>query len=271
MRIRTLPALLAVALLATGCDVLLPGFFRPASDVSPDRTPPRFADPRPAPDIVVVAASEFSIQISDPSGEGTASSGIAPGGISANLLGAAPLPITVALPEVTIDVSAVPDGTIQIGVNAEDRAGNSALYIFSHVLDNTPPQLAFPAPGPPADLQVADPTLPVTIRASATDPHFGSGSITARTPGADGTCGTADDGAIPSEILPNPDRTFSESGTAIVQYVLSNPVPPGGTPRTDTYCWVVSAVDTARAPDGSESGNRATIAARTNVTWMPPS
>lgn len=270
MKARALLGLVTIAAAAAACDGLVPTFFRPASGTSPDRTSPRFADPRPAPEVVVVNADAFTIEVTDPAGEGGAASGIPPGGVEATRLAAGPLPVTFDLPLVTIDVSGVPDGQIQIAVNAEDRAGNSALYLFSHVLDTTPPTIAFPSPGPPPVAQSSDATLTIPIRVAASDPHFGLGTIDARTPGGDGTCGTTDDGALPGEVLADPHREFPESGTANVQFVLSNPVPPGGAPRTDTVCWIAGAVDAARAPDGSPAGNGATIAGSTAVTWGPP-
>lgn len=270
MRYRAILPALAALLLATACDALVPPFFRPASETSPDRSPPRFSDPRPATDVVIVNDDAFTIEVTDPSGEGTPASGIPPGGITATRLGAGPLPVMLSPPLVTIDVSDVPDGQIQIGVNARDRAGNSALFLFSHVLDTTPPELAFPGGGPLPARQTSDPTTTITIRVTANDAHFDMGTILAATPGPDGTCGTADDGAIPSEILADPERTFEDAGTATVQFVFSNPVPQGGAARTDAYCWNVTATDTARAIDGSPAPNEATISGRTDVTWGPP-
>lgn len=268
---RRLAALLLATLGLGACDGLQPTFFRPASQTSPDTSPPRFANPRPGPELTVVTADAFTIEVSDPPGESGIASGVDPASIQATRLGAGPLPVTVELPLVTIDVSAVPDGPVQIAVNVEDRAGNRALYLFSNVLDRTPPTLDFPAPGPPAAIEVADAVVQIPIRVRVADePHPGTGSVAVTTPGADGTCGTADDGAIPDEVLPNPVRPLGGVGVTTIQFLLNNPLSQGDSPRVDTVCWVATATDSAVAPDGTEAGNTARVAARTDITWRPP-
>lgn len=269
---RQLTALLLASLGLAACDALQPSFFRPASETSPDTSPPRFANPRPGPEITVVNAETFTIEITDPAGEAGISSGVDPSSIEATRLGVGPLPVTVSLPLVTIDVGDVPDGAIQIAVNAEDRAGNRALYLFSNVLDRTPPTLQFPAPGPPAAIETAGASVQIPIRVRVSDePHPGVGTVEVTTPGPDGTCGTTDDGEIPDEVLANPARPLGGVGVTTIQFVLSNPLSLGDPPRADAICWVATATDSAVAPDGSAIGNTATIAARTDITWRPPS
>lgn len=270
MRGRLAALLLAGATALGACEGVDSSFFRPASETSPDGTPPRFSDPRPGPEVTVVNAAAFTLEVTDPGAEGVAS-GVDPDAIEATRLGAGPLPVSVTLPLVTLDVSAVPDGPIQVAVTAQDFAGNRSLYIFSNVLDTTPPTVEFPAPGPPAAIETADGSVQIPIRVRVADePHPGSGTIEAGTPGADGVCGTGDDQTIPSEVLANPERPLGGEGVTIVQFVLTNPLAQGDSPRTDTVCWVATATDSAVAPDGSEAGNTASTAARTEITWRPP-
>lgn len=271
MRARLAVVLVAGATALGACDGVDTSFFRPASETSPDVTPPRFSDPRPAPEVTVVNADAFTLEITDPAAEGGVASGVDPDAIEATRLGVGPLPVSVSLPLVTIDVSAVPDGPIQVGVTAEDFAGNQSLYIFSHVLDTTPPTLTFPAPGPPGAIETADGSVQIPIRVRVADePHPGTGTVEVTTPGADAVCGTADDETIPSEVLANPVRPLGGEGVTTIQFVLTNPLAQGDPPRIDSVCWVATATDNALAPDGSEAGNTASIAARTEITWRPP-
>lgn len=271
MTARLIVLLLMGATVSGACDGMESSFFRPASETSPDVTPPRFSNPSPGPEVTVVNTTEFTLEVTDPAAEGGVASGVDPSAIEATRLGAGPLPVSVTPPLVTIDVSAVPDGPVQIAVSTEDRAGNRSLYLFSNVLDATPPTLRFPAPGPPSVIETDDGAVQVPVRVRVADePHPGTGTVEARTPGADGTCGTADDGTLPSEVLADPVRPLGGVGVTTIQFVLTNPLSQGDPPRTDVVCWVATATDTALAPDGSEAGNTASIAARTTITWRAP-
>ena len=271
MKARIALVLLTAAALLGGCEGVESTFFRTATETSPDATPPRFSDPRPGPEVSVVNATVFTLEIGDPAAEGGVSSGVDPNSIEATRLGAGPLPVTVSLPLVTIDVSAVPDGAVQIAVSAEDRAGNRSLYLFSNVLDTTPPTLEFPSPGPPAAIETEDGAVQIPIRVRVADEaHPGEGTVEVTTPGADGTCGSDDDGTLSSDVLADPVRPLGGVGVTTIQFVLANPLAPGDQPRTDEVCWVATATDTAVGIDGTERGNSATIAARTEITWRPP-
>lgn len=271
MRARLAVLLLAGATALAACEGVDTSFFRPASESSPDATPPRFSDPRPAPEVTVVSADAFTLEVTDPAAEGGVTSGVDPSSIEATRLGAGPLTVTVTLPLVTIDVSAVPDGPIQVAVTAEDFAGNQSLYIFSNVLDTTPPTLTFPAPGPPGAIETADGSVQIPIRVRVADePHPGEGTVEVTTPGPDATCGTEDDVLIADDILADPVRPLGGEGVTTIQFVLTNPLAQGDPPRIDSVCWVATATDDVLAPDGSEAGNTASIAARTEITWRPP-
>lgn len=263
---RAAAALAVLALTLPACDRTGGSFFRPFAEGDADATPPVFSKPSPAPDIEVLSADRITIEVTDP-GEGT---GVDPGSIEASVAGGAPLIAIVELPAITIDLGSAPDGRLLVVVVAQDRAGNQSTHIFDFVLDRTPPPLAFVAV-PPAALAVSQVTLiaPVQVQVGA-EPHFDTGQIRVRTPSADGICGTADDGAVPTEVLAEPERPLLGPGLHSVTFVLNNPVPSGGASTTAVYCWVATATDSARGPDGETEVNRTTIAARSDVFWLPP-
>lgn len=265
-RAAILPILLLAAL---GCDRKAESFFRPAAARFPDETPPRFADPMPGPGIAVVSTDAFTIDVSDPS-DGGAASGIDAATIEATAAGLSALTVQQDLPHLTIDVAGLPEGLAQVAVSLRDRAGNSAVYIFSHVLDRIPPPIALENTPPPA-VTVSDPSLTATVMFTiGPEPHYGSGTLEVRTPGDDDACGTADDGTVPAEVLANPSRDLPTAGGYTLQFGLDNPVPAGGAAVQASYCWVVRAVDTAQAPDGTTGVNASVEAARTDVTWEAP-
>lgn len=263
-------ATLLAALTVIGCDEKGPSFFRPAGAGAPDVTPPRFENPRPPPEVEVVAAASFTVEVVDPATSGVAASGVDPGTIEATLLGEGPLPASVDLPTVTVPLVGIEDGPIEVAVAARDFAGNSAVHVFDVVLDRTPPSLDFQSvPGP--SVQSNDQVLRVVVRVRVgAEPNFESGAAEVLAPGPDDVCGTADDAAVPSEVLADPTREIPGPGTLTAEFFLDNPVPPDGAARVDAFCWTARASDSARGPEGAPNGNTTTIASRTDVTWMPP-
>lgn len=261
----------ALALAATACDAKLGSFFRPAGETTPDAAAPVFRNPLPPPDIEVVSADQFTIEVTDPAEDGLPGSGVDPFSIEALLVGGGPLPAIVNLPRITIDVRGVTDGRVQIVVVARDLAGNQATYIFDHVLDRTPPPLDFRV-FPPSNVSTSERVFSATVHVDVgPEPHFDSGAVEVRTPGPDGTCGTADDGAVPTGVLAEPTRPLLGSGVHAFTFFLNNPVSPGGAAMGATYCWVATVVDTALGAGGQEGVNRSTIARRTDLFWLPPS
>ena len=266
--IRSLAAIAAIALAAAGCDSIAASLFRPAS-ATPDATPPVFSDPRPAAG-AVVNAQLFTVQVVDPEEGGIAGSGIDPTRVEATLIGGGILPVAVNLPAVTVLLTGVPEGPVQVAVTARDRAGNSAVHVFQAVLDRTPPPLAFLVQ-PPALVTSSDATMRVDLSVQVgADPNFQSGQLEVRTAGPDAICGTADDAAVPPAVLAQPLRQLATPGVHAFQFVFNNPVPRGGQPQTILYCWTATARDTARAIDGAPANNVSRITTPTAVTWRPP-
>jgi hypothetical protein len=253
------------------CDILAVSIFRPVSDPSPDTTPPVFSDPRPGPTVAVISAPAFTVQVVDPPSGGVAGSGVDPTRVEANVIGGGARPVTVGLPMITIHMAGLADGPLQIAVVARDFAGNSAVHVFTAILDRTAPTLGFPIP-PPATVTTAATTARVdfVVQVGA-EPNFESGEVEIRSPGADGTCGTADDGAVPTSVVAQPVRPLAGPGSHAIQYFLLNPVPQFGQPQAILYCWIVSARDAARSLDGTPGANTATLTGSTLVTWLPPS
>lgn len=259
-----MPALLAAALTAApgslACDALSPALLRPALD-SPDVTAPVFSNPNPPPGTEVVGASVLEIEVVDPDSDGRPGTGVTAAGIAAALIGGGLLPVSYNPPLVTVHLTGVPDGPIQVVVTARDRAGNQSVHIFNHVLDRTAPPLSF-VTTPPDVLQVSDPVLPATITVEAgAEAHFAAGAIEVATPGADAVCGTADDGAAP-EVVGAPTRPIPGPGTVTVVIFLQNPVPSFGDPHARSYCWKARASDSA--------GNESLIARQSLILWLPP-
>lgn len=269
-----LAALLALALGAAACDSKDPTFFRLVGETgSPgeDGTAPVFSSPQPPLSATVVNTDQFSIQVTDPPADGVAGSGVDPESVQATLAGGGSLPIQLSLPTVTIDVAGVPDGPAQVVVSARDEAGNQSVYTFNHVLDRTPPTVAILA-APPADVATSDPSYRAVLQVEVgADPNFATGSLTARTPGADSQCGTADDGALATDILPDPTRTLAAPGTATFEFILDNVVPAGGGTQTVVVCWVARARDTAVDPAGTPGVNESVDAERTTIVFQGPS
>ena len=265
--------LLALALLlpwvAGACDTISAALFGVAPVANPDATAPVFSNPRPAADVAVVSAEAFTIDITDPGG--TAASGVNPATVQAQVIGLIPVPITVLLPTVTIHLSGVPDGPIQIAVVGADFAGNSAATVFTTNLDRVAPAVSFPTP-PDASVTTSAANRPISFTVQAgTDPNFETAEVVIRSPGADGTCGNADDVAVPTSVVAAPTRTFTFAGIHPVTFVLNNPVPPiVGQPQAELYCWIATARDTARTLDGEPGANTSRAVASTLVTWQAP-
>jgi hypothetical protein len=263
-------ALVAAAIGSTaGCDILAASIFRPVSDPNPDTTPPVFSDPRPGPTVAVVNAPAFTIQVVDPPSGGAAGSGVDPTRIEANVIGGGAQPVTVGLPLVTIHMAGLPDGPLQIAVVARDFAGNSAVHVFSTILDRTAPTLGFSL-RPPATVATAATTARIDFVVQVAEPNFESGTVEIRSPGPDGGCGTADDGEVPASVVAQPTRPLPGPGNHAFQYFLLNPVPRFGQPQAILYCWIVTARDAARSLDGAPGANTATLVGSTLVTWLPP-
>ena len=262
---------LALAVLAAfACDTKGGEFFRPTTDPSPDVTPPVFSDPRPGPGVEVFGGDLISIDVMDPSPGGAPATGIDPASIEVTVAGGDPLIAIVDLPTITIDLGSQADGPVQIIVVARDRAGNQSTHIFDFELDRTPPPLAFGAL-PPAQIATALSTLAATVEVIVgPDPNYESGQVSVRLPGADNQCGTGDDTAPPTSVVAQPDRPLLGPGQHIFTFFLVNPVPPGGTGVGASYCWVATAVDSAVGVNGESGVNRSTIAARSDVFWLPP-
>ena len=266
---RALCLLVAIPIFLAGCDEKTEGFLRPAGFAA-DETPPAFENPRPGPGVEVVDADRFTIEVIDAAPGGFRPSGVDPGSIEARVLADDPLPANVDLPAVSVLLVNVPDGPVQIAVAARDFAGNSAVHVFDVVLDRSPPSLEFRV-APPDAVRSDDPALRAVLRVRIeAEPNFDTGTIAVRTPGTDDACGTPDDEEVPDVILADPAREIPGPGTVSVEFFLDNPVPPGGTPRTDDVCWVATASDTAVDLDGTGGVHRTTISESTAVTWEPP-
>jgi hypothetical protein len=263
-------AALALALpwAAGACDTISAALFGVAPTANPDATAPVFSNPRPAADVAVVSAEAFTIDITDPGGT---PSGVNPASIQAQVIGLIPVPTTVILPTVTVHLSGVPDGPVQVAMVGADFAGNSAAYVFTTVLDRTAPTVGFPAP-PDATITTSAPTRSIVFTVQAgVDPNFETLVLVILAPGPDGTCGTTDDVAVPASVVALPERSFSASGIYPVTYTLNNPVTPiFGPPQAELYCWVATARDTARTLDGEPGANTSRAVASTLVTWQAP-
>lgn len=266
---------LALAALITlpvaGCDTLGASIFRPASDLNPDTIPPAFSDPRPAPDVAVVSAEAFTVQITDPAVGGVAGSGVDPMRIEANVIGGGALPVTALLPLVTIHVSGRPDGALQVAIVARDHAGNSGVYVFTTSLDRTAPSVSFSS-FPSTAVTTAQTALRVDmIVRVGEEPNFEAGSVEIRDPGPDGTCGTADDAPVPPGVVGGlSSQTLPGPGSHALAFFLTNPVPPLGQSQAALYCWIATARDAARSADGNPGVNTSQAVASTLVTWRAP-
>jgi hypothetical protein len=268
-----LAGLLAVAAALAACDRKEAAFFRLVGESGPgeDNTAPVFSSPQPPATSLPVNVDAFAIQVTDPPVDGAPGTGVDPASVTALVSGGGSLPVTVDLPTVTIDVSSLPDGAVQVTVSARDRAGNQSVFTFSHVLDRTAPTVAFLLV-PPAEDATNAPTYPATVTvAVGTDPGFGQATLEARTPGPDDQCGTADDGALPASILASPLRTLAGPGEHTVEFVLMNPVSAGGAPQVIDVCWTARAMDTAVGPTGAPAPNAAAVSSRTTIEFQPPS
>lgn len=254
-------ALAAILFTAAACDTFPVSLLRPSVDPNPDVTPPVFSTPRPPADVLVVSAEAFTIQVTDPGG-----SGVDPTRVEANVIGGGARPVTVLLPAVTVHLTGLADGPLQIAVVARDFAGNSGVYVFTATLDRTSPTLTFSTP-PPAATSSAATTLRVDLSVRVgTEPNFEAGSLEVRFPGPDGTCGTTDDTSVAGQA----PRLLPGVGTHAFSFVLTNPVSPFGQPQAILYCWIATARDTARTIDGAPGANTARAVTSTLVTWLPP-
>lgn len=267
---RTALAVLAlVPWLAAGCDTITASLLRPVLPPTSDTTPPVFTSPQPAPGVAVVSAQAFTIQVTDPSDGGLPGSGVNPARIEANVIGGGSRPVTVLLPNVTVHLAGLADGPVQIAVQAVDFAGNTSIHVFTTIVDRTPPTISFNPP-PPASLDTASGTLAVNISVRIDpEPNFEAGSLEIRLPGADGTCGTADDSPVPPAVVANPSRVLVGPGTHAFQFILNNPVPPLGQTQAILYCWIATARDAATGLDGSPGANTSRAVGSTLVTWRP--
>ncbi len=264
--------LLAGMAALAACDQKEAEFFRLVGEgggAPGDETAPVFSSAQPPPSSTVVNVEQFSVTVTDPPEEnGAPGSGVDPETVQASLVGGGALPVTLNLPTVVIDVSGVPDGPVQVVVSARDRAGNQSVTTLSHVLDRAPPTVEITG-APPADDTTSEATYEAVVEVEVgADPNFASGMVEARTPGTDGLCGTADDGALPSEILTNPTRPLPTPGTATVEFVLMNPVPVGGPSQTVEICWVATARDAAVGPGGEAGVNESTASARSTIVFQ---
>ncbi|HUP19066.1 MAG TPA: hypothetical protein VM778_03835, partial [Gemmatimonadota bacterium] len=194
------------ALAAIACDTKGGGFFRPGTDPAPDVSPPIFSDARPGPGVEILSADRIFIEVVDPSPGGAAPSGIDPASIEVTVAGGDPLIAILDLPTITIDLGSLADGPVQIIVVARDRAGNQSTHIFDFTLDRTPPPIVFVSL-PPPQIATSLVTLAATVQAQVgPEPHYQSGQLEVRTPGADNQCGTADDGVPPASVVAQPTR-----------------------------------------------------------------
>lgn len=254
---------------AGACDTISAALFGVAPVGNPDVTAPVFSNQRPAPDVAVVSAEAFTIDITDPGG--SAASGVDPTSVQAQVIGLIPVPTTVLLPTVTIHLGSVPDGPLQIAVVGADFAGNSAATVITTILDRTAPTVGFPTPPDPVITSSAPSrSISFTVQGGV-DPNFETVEVVVLSPGADGTCGTADDAALPTSEVALPTRTFGFSGIHPVTFVINNPVPPiVGQPAARLYCWIGTARDTARTLDGEPGANTSRVVASTLITWQAP-
>jgi hypothetical protein len=256
--------LCGIALLAgvvAGCDTIVPSIFRPAEHPTVDTAPPIFSNPQPPPDVAVVSSPAFTVEVTD------AGSGVDPTRVEANVIGGGARPVTVLLPRITIHVSDLPDGPLQIAVVARDHAGNSAVHVFTAILDRVAPTLAITAP---ASLVASSSTLSVGVVVQVgADPNFEAATVEVLFPGPDGTCGTQDDAAVVPPV-PLPTRTLPGPGTHNLSFTLTNPVPPLGQPRAELFCWIATARDAARTLDGTPGANTSRVVDSTLVTWQAP-
>lgn len=268
-----LATLLAATVVLGGCDRKEEAFFRLVGETGPgdDDTAPVFSSPQPPPTSAPVSVDAFTIQVTDPPLDGGPGSGVDPASVTASVSGGAPLPVSVDLPTVTIDVSGLSDGSVQVVVSARDRAGNQSVFTFSHVLDRAPPTIAFVQIPPAEDETDATTYRAVLIVSVGTDPNFGEATVEARTPGTDGQCGTADDGALPTSILDDPVRTLAAPGEHTVEFVLNNPVMPGGASQVVDVCWIATAGDTAVGSTGAPAPNESVVSTRTAIDFLAPS
>ena len=123
-------ALLAAAVALGACDRTDVAYFRSIVDPDPDLSPPVFSNPVPAPGSGTFTGGFFTVDVTD------LGSGVDPTSIEATTPGStALLPITVALPRITVDVSPLPDGRAQVIVVARDLVGNPGAHIFDVQLD----------------------------------------------------------------------------------------------------------------------------------------
>ncbi|HUP19002.1 MAG TPA: SdrD B-like domain-containing protein [Gemmatimonadota bacterium] len=268
-----LTSLLAAVAALAACDRKEEAFFRLVGEggSADDNTAPVFSNAQPPVTSSPVNVDAFTIQVTDPPGDGGPGSGVDPASVTASVSGGGSLPVTVDLPTVTIDVSGLPDGPVQVVVSARDRAGNQSVFTFSHVLDRAPPSVDFVLVPPAQDQTNAATYRAVVTVAVGTDPGFAGASVEARTPGADGQCGTSDDGTLPTSILENPVRPLAGPGEHTVEFVLENPVDPGGAAQVVDVCWTARATDSAVGPTGAPDPNVSVVSSRTTIEFQPPS
>jgi hypothetical protein len=146
-------------------------------------------------------------------------------------------------------------------------------------LKRSPPIIFIPSP-PPTGETVSDPSVAYGISGRITDTYFNSAQVQITQPGPDNTCGTSDDvlwpvGSSGGQISGNvydltPQVKQNPNGAFSAQFTAYNGVPPGGSARTATYCWVIRALDVAKDENGADKPNVATANRRTDLTWTAP-
>ena len=272
-------ALLLIALLA-GCDGKGPDFFGAElgdESMLPDIDRPRFTNFLPRRDIMgPVRATTLSFDFNDsPSTNGALVSGIETNP-SVTMANGQSLAITRSADSYTGSLN-IPDGPISLHLSGQDKARNAAVDTVRFQLKNTPPTVAFTMT-PPATQQSSAASLDIWVRGTVNEPFLGTAIGAVYRPGADNTCGTADDSLVPQgtgagQVSRNTfDYTMSvrENGTFALWYTAYNGVASGGTATTARYCHVIRVTDTAKNGLGIVDPNVMDRMVEASISWQSP-
>ena len=276
----TMKAILVAVLAMTSyaCTARESDFFAPEpvdSSILPDVDAPLFSTIKPLATVTILNSNVLSFTIDDAAGSnGAPASGLEETSVSARLASGTAIPLTATGANYSGSLAPLSDGALSITISATDKAGNTRNSTLNFRLDRTAPLIGFTNAPPAQSTSSADSVL-VSIGGTVSDGLLSSGQLTVMQPGADGTCGNADDQLLPkgntggqvSENTFDLTTQLQANATFTASFFAYNAA-SAGTSRTDIYCATVVAVDAARDENGVAKGNRGTGTVRAEISWQ---